>query len=125
MLVTLERLQDGARKCLDASPWALSDADLTTAVQQVHRLEQSIAAIKLHLVAEIEGRDLPGRQNVRDTITWLRSRLLLDATAARRLVEQAGALARYPAVDAALCAGTIAVRQAAAITDSGCAAHQH
>jgi hypothetical protein len=55
---------------------------------------------------------------VRDTITWLRSRLLLDATAARQLVEQAAALARHPAVDEALCAGTIAVRQAAAITDA-------
>jgi Domain of unknown function (DUF222) len=114
----LGRLQNGARKCLDASLWALSDADLADAVHQVHRLEQSIAAMKLHLVAEIEGRDLPGRQNFRDTITWLRSRLLLDANAARQLVDQASALARYPAVDAALCAGTIAVRQAAAITDS-------
>ena len=81
MLVTLQRLRDGAEKCAESSLWPLSDTDLTVAVQQVHRLEQSIAAVKLHLVAEVQGRDLPGRQNVRDTTTWLRSRLLLAVRA--------------------------------------------
>src|SRR4029453_6829564 len=85
----LGRLQNGARKCLDASLWALSDADLADAVHQVHRLEQSIAAMKLHLVAEIEGRDLPGRQNFRATIAWLRSRTWLRRPRRRRLASPA------------------------------------
>ena len=81
MLVTLQRLRDGAQKCAEASLWPMSDTDLTVAVQQVHRLEQSIAAAKLHLVAEVQGRDLPGRQNLRDIATWLRSRLPATAAA--------------------------------------------
>ncbi|HEY7273825.1 MAG TPA: DUF222 domain-containing protein, partial [Actinoplanes sp.] len=115
MLETLGRLRDGAGKCVAASAWALSDDDLTVAVQQVHRLEQTLAGVKLRLIAEVQGRDLPGRQNVRDTVTWLGSRLVLDAAVARQLVQQAAALGRHPAVDAALCAGRVSVRHAEAI----------
>jgi hypothetical protein len=118
MLDTVDRLREDAAKCADAALWALSDNELATAVEQVHRLEQTIAAVQLHLIAELDGRDLPTRQNVRGTATWLRSRLLLDGTTARRLVEQAAALGRHPAVDAALGAGAIHLRQAAAITDA-------
>ena len=118
MLDTVARLREDAAKCADAALWALSDTELATAVEQVHRLEQTIAAVKLHLIGEIEGRDLPSAQQVRDTVTWLRSRLLLDAPAARRLVEQAAALRQHPAVDAALSSGAIHVQQASAITDA-------
>jgi hypothetical protein len=112
----LHQLSSAAAKCADVSVWALSDTDLGAAVEHVHRLEQTIAAVKLHLIGELDGRDLPTRQSVRDTVTWLRLRLLLDAGTARHLVEQAGTLRRHPAVDAALTAGTIHLRQADAIT---------
>jgi hypothetical protein len=74
--------------------------------------------VQLHLIGELDGRDLPTRQHVRGTVTWLRSRLVLDTATARQLVEQAAALCRHPAVDAALSAGAIHRRQAAAITDA-------
>jgi hypothetical protein len=96
----------------------LSDTDLITAAEQLHRLESTLAAVKLHLITEIDARDIPAGQQVRGTALWLRSRLLLDAGTARRLVEQAAALRRHPAVDAAVCAGTISLRQADAITDA-------
>ena len=82
------------------------------------RLEQTIAAVKLHLVTEIGSRGIPVTELSRDTAAWLRSRLVLDTAAARQLIEQAAALRRHPAVDAALCAGRIHLRQAAAICDS-------
>ena len=118
VLDTVEQLRDGAAKCADASLWALSDTDLVTAIEQVQQLEQTVAAVKLHLIAEIDARDIPTAQNVRGTVSWLRLRLLLDPATARRLVDQAAALRRRPAVDAALCAGTIHLRQADAITDA-------
>jgi hypothetical protein len=114
----LERLRDDTAKCADASLWSLSDTDLETALQQVHRLQQTVTALLLHLIAEVGGRDLPGVQQVRGLPLWLRLRLVLDPATARRLVDQAAALQRHPAVDAALCAGTIHLRQADAITDA-------
>jgi hypothetical protein len=61
------RLRDGAAKCAEASLWLLSDTDLVTAVEQVHRLKQTIAAVELHLIAEIDARDVPSAQQVRGT----------------------------------------------------------
>jgi hypothetical protein len=118
VLDTLQDLRDDAAKCADASLWALSDTDLITAVDQVHALQQTITAVLLHLVREADARDIPAAQHCRGTAVWLRSRLLLDAGTARRLVDQAAALARHAAVDAALCSGTIHVGQVGAITDA-------
>jgi hypothetical protein len=118
VLVTLERLRIDAAKCADALLWTLSDADLVTAVEQLHRLEQTLAAAKLHLIAEVDGREIPTTQRCRGTAAWLRSRLLLDAASARQLADLAAVLRRHPAVEAALCAGTIHVRQAAAICEA-------
>jgi Domain of unknown function (DUF222)/HNH endonuclease len=114
----LERLRGGAGKCAVASLWPLSDNDLAVAIEQVHRLEQTLAAVKLHLINEIGDRGIPTAQFYRGTAAWLRSRLLLDPATARRLVEQAAEIRRHPAVDAALGAGAIQLRQAAAICET-------
>src|SRR4051812_28846758 len=115
VLETVERLRDGAAKCADTSLWALSDTDLITAVEQVHRLKQTIAAVELHLIAEFDARGIAAAQQVSGTAAWLRLRLLLDSASARRMVDQAVALRRHPAVDAALVDGAIHLRQADAI----------
>lgn len=114
----LEELRSGARKCSVASLWPLSDTDLAVAMEQVHRLEQTLAAVKLHLINEIGDRGIPTAQFYRGTAAWLRSRLMLDPATARRLVEQAAEIRRRPAVDAALGAGAIQLRQAAAICET-------
>jgi hypothetical protein len=92
--------------------------DLVAAVEQLHRLEQTLAAVQLHLITEVEGRDIPTTQFCRGTAAWLRSQLLLDPATARQLTDLAVAVRRHPAVDAALCAGTIQARQAAAICEA-------
>jgi hypothetical protein len=114
----LERLRDEAGKCAVASLWPLSDTDLAVAIEQVHRLEQTLAAVKLHLIGEIGDRGIPTAQFYRGPAAWLRARLLLDPATARRLVEQAAEIRRHPAVDAALCAGAIQLRHAAAICET-------
>ena len=118
MLAILKRLRDDADKCAEALLWSMSDTDLVTAVEQVHRLEQTLAAVKLHLIGEVDRRDIATSLQARDTAGWLRWRLRLDPRTARQLVDQAAAMRRHPAVDAALCAGTIHLRQAAAICDA-------
>jgi Domain of unknown function (DUF222) len=117
-LGTVERLRNDAAKCAEASLWALSNTDLVTAVEQVHRLKQTIAAVELHLIGEMDARGIAAAQQVFNTAAWLRLRLLLDPASARRLVDQAAALKRHPAVDAALREGTIHLRQADSITDA-------
>jgi hypothetical protein len=101
----LKRLRDDADKCADALLWSMSDTDLVTAVEQVHRLEQTLAAVKLHLIGDVDRRDIASSLQARDTAGWLRWRLRLDPGTARQLVDQAVAMRRHPAVDAALCAG--------------------
>ena len=118
VLDVVERLRVDAAKCADASAWSLSDTDLVAALDGVHRLEQTIAAVKLHLVREIDGRDIASVHHFAGTAAWLRSRLLVDPAAARTLVELATAVDQHPGVDASLCAGAIHIRQVGAITDA-------
>jgi hypothetical protein len=96
----------------------LSDTELIAAVLGAHRLEQTVAAAKLHLIHEISARGLARSHGLRDTAGLLRSRLLVDPAAARDLVRQAAAVDQRPALDASLRAGAVHVRQATAIADA-------
>jgi hypothetical protein len=110
----LEDLGAGAVGCADAPVWALSDADLVGCLDAAHRLEQAAAALKAHLVRQIEVRGLAGSDR-RGVARWLRARLRLDPQAARELVETAAALDRYPYLDRAYSAGDVHTRQVAAV----------
>ncbi|MEU7927862.1 DUF222 domain-containing protein [Micromonospora sp. NPDC049107] len=64
--------------------------DLVAAVDAAHRLAQRLAAVQLALVPEVDGRGTP--QGASSTAVWLRDRLRLDGSTARRLVNVTGAL---------------------------------
>jgi uncharacterized protein DUF222/HNH endonuclease len=113
-----EQLKTDALKVAGATWWAVSDADVLASLDTIHQVLQVVAAARLHLIRQIDIRDLATTAHARTTAAWLRDRLTLDTHAARHLVDLATALDRHPAVDAALSAGTIDTRQAAAITDS-------
>ena len=97
----------------------LTDAELVAAVGAVHVLEQQLAAAKLRLVRELDGRGVAVAQGASSTVVWLRQRLRMSVSAARRLVELASALGSGPAVlGEALSAGDVNVEQAQAIAAS-------
>ncbi|MCW6006398.1 HNH endonuclease [Micromonospora sp. CPCC 205371] len=71
-----------------------------------------LAAIKLHLVREIDGRNLPVGQQAASTAVWLREHLHVSIHTARRMVDLAQVVDKRPVLDAALSTGAVTVEQA-------------
>jgi hypothetical protein len=109
---TLQQLREVAGRCAGTPVWSLPDTDLVAAVHAVHDTEQMLAAVKLHLIREIDGRNLPIAQEAANTAIWLRGRLHISIHTARRLVDLARALDQRPVLDAALSTATLNVEQA-------------
>ncbi|GIJ34744.1 HNH endonuclease signature motif containing protein [Micromonospora sediminimaris] len=118
MLEELERAEVATRSCVDAAVWAMPESELIDALEAAHRLEQRLAATKLALVRELDGRGVAVAQGASSTAVWLRDRLRLGVPAARRLVDLAEALDRESdEMTAALAAGRIDLEQVRAIAD--------
>jgi hypothetical protein len=111
----LGRVRQVAASVAQAPVWSLTDEQLCSSLDQVHAVEQALAAARLHLVAEVGGRDLPARQGVPSTVGWLAGRLHVAAGTASQWVQVAGHLHRRPGLDAALSAGAVNVDQAKVI----------
>ncbi|MFF5181033.1 DUF222 domain-containing protein [Micromonospora sp. NPDC000316] len=119
MMEELAQAEAAAAVCVDAAPWALGEHDLVAALDATYRVEQRLAAVKLALVRELDGRGTAAAQGASSTAVWLRDRLRLTVAAARRLVDLAAALdAGPPGVRAALGDGHISVEQARVIGDT-------
>lgn len=105
--------------CTEAAAWALSEHDLIAALDVTHRLQQRLAAVRLALVREVDGRGVAVARGASSTAVWLRHRLRLDMSDARRLVGLAASLdATPPAVRDALAGGAVSVEQARVIVDT-------
>ncbi|MET8094778.1 DUF222 domain-containing protein [Micromonospora sp. NPDC005220] len=112
MLEELAQAEAAVADCLGASAWALAEHDLVAALDAAHRLEQRLAAVKLALVRELDGRGTATAQGASSTAVWLRGRLRLGIGAARRLIELAAMLDAAPAAARdALATGTVDVEQ--------------
>ncbi|MEU1241427.1 DUF222 domain-containing protein, partial [Micromonospora parva] len=110
--------------CVDAAAWALSEQDLIAALDAAHRIEQRLAAVKLTLIRELDGRGTATAHGASSTTVWLRERLHLTITAARRLVDLASTLdTAHPGIRQALADGQITVDQAQVITDTATTVH--
>jgi Domain of unknown function (DUF222)/HNH endonuclease len=91
----LARADDAIHACLDASVWALPEAQLVEALDAVHAIEQRLAAVKLALIREIDGRGVAVAHGASSTAVWLRERLRVSVGVGRRLVADAEALADH------------------------------
>ncbi|HET8660591.1 MAG TPA: DUF222 domain-containing protein [Micromonosporaceae bacterium] len=99
------------------SAWALSDDELVAGLDQLEMAERRLAAVKLTLVRELDGRGLAVVQGASSTVVWLRDRLRMSAGAAQRLVTLAAAVDAAPAVVRdGLAAGVLGVEQARVVT---------
>jgi hypothetical protein len=103
--------------CADTPAWSLTDTDLVACLDVVHQAEQALAAVKLHLVRQIEVRDVPRVQHAYSCPGWLRARLRLTAPVAGRVVDAAEAVDARPNLDRALIAGVVNVEQAVVIDE--------
>ncbi|MGC4810878.1 DUF222 domain-containing protein [Micromonospora sp. DT228] len=112
MIEALEQAEAAVAACFDTPPWAAAEHDLVAALDATHRLEQRLAAVKLGLVRELDGRGTATAQGASSTAVWLRDRLRLGVGVARRLVELAATLdAAPPGVRDALAGGSVDVEQ--------------
>ncbi|TNH30791.1 DUF222 domain-containing protein [Micromonospora orduensis] len=119
MLEALAQAEHAIGACADAPAWALPEKDLIAALDAAHRVEQRLAAAKLALIRELDGRGTPSAQGATSTVVWLRERLRLTVPAARRLVDLAAALdTGNPGVRQALADADITVDQARVIADA-------
>ncbi|MEU7585628.1 DUF222 domain-containing protein [Micromonospora sp. NPDC049230] len=124
MVEALALADEAVSTCVDDATWALAEDELVAALDATHRLEQRLAAVKLALVREIDSRGTARAQGASSTAVWLRERLHLTISAARRLVDLAAALdTGNPEVRAALANGDITVDQARVIADTVATVH--
>ena len=114
MVATIAEAVD---ECAATAVWTLPDGELVEALDELHVLQQRLAAVELRLVREFDGRGLAVAQGASSTAVWLRGRMRMSITAARRRVELAAALDAGPAVvSEGLAAGAVSVEQAQVIT---------
>ncbi|MEU7780968.1 HNH endonuclease signature motif containing protein [Micromonospora parva] len=124
MVEELTQADAAVAACVDAAAWALSEQDLIAALDAAHRLEQRLAAVTLTLIRELDGRGTATAHGASSTTVWLRERLHLTITAARRLVDLASTLdTAHPGIRQALADGQITVDQAQVITDTATTVH--
>lgn len=118
MLEALTQVRAVVAGCVDAPAWSVSDDELVDSIDAVHQLEQAVAAMKLHLIREVDARALPVTSHATSTAGWLRERLRINIQSARRLVGLAKELDRRPGLDQALGTGLINAEQVAAVADT-------
>ncbi|MEU8179253.1 DUF222 domain-containing protein [Micromonospora sp. NPDC049047] len=119
MVEELTQAEDAVAACIDAVTWARPEDELIAALDTTHRIEQRLAAVKLAVIRELDGRRTATTRGASSTAVWLRERLRLTVPAARRLVDLATVLENgNPGVRHALAGGCITVDQARVIADS-------
>ncbi|MDG4840789.1 DUF222 domain-containing protein [Micromonospora sp. WMMD967] len=119
MVEALAQAEEVVAACADTAAWALPAHELIAALDTAHRVEQRLAAVKLDLIRELDGRGIARAHGASSTTVWLRERLHLTVTAARRLVDLAATLdTGNPAVRQALLDATITVEQARVIAET-------
>ncbi|GAA0472623.1 hypothetical protein Aca07nite_75220 [Actinoplanes capillaceus] len=94
----------------------LSQPELLEFLDDVHTAQQLLQAAVLHAVQEASRRGIPADQGAPSARAWLRGVLRISPGAAGRLLAQAEAVDRNPALDAAVADGRVNAEQLAAIT---------
>lgn len=99
-----------------AEVWSLSDTELFAELSHIFAQEQVLAARRLALVREVDGRGLATRHGATSVVAWLRDVLRVSPHAARRMLDLARALdSKACLTSEALADGVINVEQAEVI----------
>ncbi|MGQ5260010.1 DUF222 domain-containing protein [Micromonospora sp. ZYX-F-536] len=119
MIDELARAESAVAATAGAATWAISEHDLIAAIDATHRLQQRLASVQLAAVRELDGRGTAMAQGASSTAVWLRDRLRLSVSAARRLVDLAASVdAAPPGVRDALASGAVSGEQVRVIADA-------
>jgi len=96
-------------------PHELTDAELREQLLDIERVIRSAEGVRASRLAVFDTRDVGAADNALSTAAWLRHRCQLDYGEAKQKVQTARALRDLPQTAAALSAGQVGYRQAAAI----------
>ena len=114
----MEQLTALTTQCAEVPMWSLTEAELLETLDCVHAAQQVLQAALLHAVREVEGRDIPARQQAATVNMWLRARLRISPAQAGRLLTQSRVLDAEPELDAAVVAGKVNTEQLTAVCQS-------
>jgi hypothetical protein len=104
-------------KLADSSLWPLSYRQLLSCLDLAQQVEQTTAALKLHLLREADSRDVARLEHAHATEGWFATRSRVKYATARQAVSVAAALDRRPVLDQALTTAAVNTEQAAVIAD--------
>jgi hypothetical protein len=107
--------KDDAAKLADTPLWPLADDDVADLVTFAAQLESQVAALKLRLIVEADGRGVAGRAGAPSTQAWLRGASHCTPSAGKGQVRLAAALEALPGVARALSDGRISTAHARVI----------
>ncbi|GIE04449.1 HNH endonuclease signature motif containing protein [Paractinoplanes durhamensis] len=110
MLEDLTEIRDLLAKC-DGPLWSRADSEVLAGLETAWACAQQTLAITARLIHEAESRGIPQQEAQSSTPVWLRQRLRTSIWEAKQLTALAAALARFPALDAAITAGTLSADQ--------------
>ena len=114
----IKQLSTDVAALADTSLCTLPDDDLIDELQQLHHLVQSLTAIMLRRVREVDRRDLARQRHFSRTAAMLRQYLLIDSRTARDLVTHARLLEDDPTLQRAVLNGAVTIAQAAVIGEA-------
>ncbi|TWD75153.1 HNH endonuclease [Kribbella amoyensis] len=95
--------------------WSMGGAEVLAAIDEVERELNRLQTYRLNLLATLDSIGYAAEVGARDTAELVATRHHLDATAVRRDLRLATALAKYPTVESALSARALHAAQAEAI----------
>ncbi len=95
--------------------YALSNDDLRSTLDRLHRITTIVAGTAATLVHEASARDLPHHDAAASTVAWLRDLLRITAADANRMITLGQLMDRRSIIAAALESGTVNPTQALAI----------
>ncbi|HEU5111655.1 MAG TPA: DUF222 domain-containing protein [Micromonosporaceae bacterium] len=98
-------------ECVEAPAWQVSELELLDCLDTVFTAQQRLSGVLAHLAHEADGRGIPRAEGAVGLGPWLRDRLKLSPSSAKRLAELVKFLAARPASDAALSDGAVTVDQ--------------
>lgn len=96
-------------------PYALSNDDLRSALDRLHRITTIVAGTAATLVHEASARGLPHRDAATSTVAWLRDLLRISAADANRMITLGQLMDRRSVIAAALESAALNPAQALAI----------
>ena len=82
-------VEQAVDRCLVVPLWARSPEAVVGYLDRVQALEQQLAALKLALIRDVDGRGVALEQGAASLVSWLRDRYRVSGGAANRAVKLA------------------------------------